>query len=462
MKKLILVLLLFFCGAISFYGQENHFEWNKSLGTFQNGLANQVAYINFGNAKFWGYIEVTITAGYGHRLTSGKYTKRFRIVKNLGQGYFNQESEIPSNFGPIGGEWKIGKLEFVDGNLRLPVYHLLSTGNTPHIYIEGTTVTAYDTKNITITPASTIVNEETRDYVNIKGSIGVGTTTPGAKFDVNGSLRAGDGNWGIITVNGKEKNDWAFNAHSDGKSFHVRTQTNTSTANSRIIMSMDRLTGNVGVNNPTPKSKFHVRTGTSGAKPHGYSDLTIEDSSHGMVSVLTPNNKKGYFGFADPEDDYVGGMEYEHAEDRLIFRTNNHNYDLVLNKDGNLGIGTTDTKGFKLGVNGKIAATEVKVATYANWPDYVFKKEYNLPSLQKVENHIKENGHLENIPNAEKVKKDGFFLGEMDAKLLQKIEELTLYTIQQEKEIKKANSNNDKLLSIIEKLEKRIEKLESK
>ncbi len=308
-----------------------------------------------------------------------------------------------------------------------------------------------------------------RIRIDKAGNVGVGTATPGAKFDVKGGLIAGDGNWGVITVNGKEKNDWAFNAHSDGKSFHIRTQTNTSTANSRIIMSMDRLTGNVGVNNLTPKSKFHVRTGTSGAKPHGYSDLTIEDSSHGMISVLTPNNKKGYFGFADPEDDYVGGMEYEHAEDRLIFRTNNHAYDLVLNKDGNLGIGTTNTKGFKLGVNGKIAATEVKVATYSNWADFVFKKDYNLPTLSEVENHIKENGHLANIPSAAKVKKDGFFLGEMDAKLLQKIEELTLYTIQQEKDLKnqekeleKTNSNNLKLLSVIEKLEKRIEKLESK
>ncbi|WP_299161127.1 hypothetical protein [uncultured Tenacibaculum sp.] len=108
-----------------------------------------------------------------------------------------------------------------------------------------------------------------------------------------------------------------------------------------------------------------------------------------------------------------------------------------INEKGNVGIGTTDTKGFKLGVNGKIATTEVKVATYANWSDFVFEKEYKLPTLTQVENHIKEKGHLKDIPSAAEVKKEGFFLGEMDAKLLQKIEELTLYTIQQEKQLKR-------------------------
>lgn len=104
--------------------------------------------------------------------------------------------------------------------------------------------------------------------------------------------------------------------------------------------------------------------------------------------------------------------------------------------NGNVGIGTTNTQGFKLGVNGNIAALDVKIDTYANWPDFVFKKSYDLPNLNDVEKYIDKNGHLENIPSAEKVKQDGFYLGEMNAKLLQKIEELTLYIINQEKRIK--------------------------
>lgn len=104
--------------------------------------------------------------------------------------------------------------------------------------------------------------------------------------------------------------------------------------------------------------------------------------------------------------------------------------------NGNVGIGTNNTQGFKLGVNGNIAALDVKIDTYANWPDFVFKKAYNLPDLDKVEEFIEKNGHLENIPSAEKVKENGFYLGEMNAKLLEKIEQLTLYIIDQEKRIK--------------------------
>ena len=117
-------------------------------------------------------------------------------------------------------------------------------------------------------------------------------------------------------------------------------------------------------------------------------------------------------------------------------------YSQKTNFKGKVGIGTTDTKGFELGVNGKIAATEVKVATYSDWADFVFEEEYNLPTLKEVENHIKEKGHLKDIPSAEEVETEGFYLGEMDAKLLRKIEELTLYTIDQQKEIEELKKQN--------------------
>jgi hypothetical protein len=101
---------------------------------------------------------------------------------------------------------------------------------------------------------------------------------------------------------------------------------------------------------------------------------------------------------------------------------------------GNMGIGTTDTKGYKLAVNGKIRTQEIKVDA-TDWPDYVFAKDYKLPSLEDTERHIKEKGHLPAIPSAEEVKANGVDLGEMNAKLLQKIEELTLHLIEVKKEI---------------------------
>ncbi|KAA1244076.1 hypothetical protein [Aquimarina sp. RZ0] len=117
---------------------------------------------------------------------------------------------------------------------------------------------------------------------------------------------------------------------------------------------------------------------------------------------------------------------------------------------GNVGIGTTNTGSHKLAVEGSIGSRQVVVQT-GNWSDFVFEKEYQLPSLAEVENHIQEHGHLSEIPSEEEVIKNGIDLGEMDAKLLQKIEELTLYTIQQEKEIRRLQSV-EKRLDDLEKL----------
>jgi len=109
---------------------------------------------------------------------------------------------------------------------------------------------------------------------------------------------------------------------------------------------------------------------------------------------------------------------------------------LYVNTTNNtVGIGTTDTKGYKLGVNGNIIATEVVVKEYVNWPDYVFENNYKLAELTEVEAYVKEKKHLPGVPSANEVKDNGVALGEMNKILLQKIEEMMLYMIQQQKEI---------------------------
>lgn len=99
--------------------------------------------------------------------------------------------------------------------------------------------------------------------------------------------------------------------------------------------------------------------------------------------------------------------------------------------NGKVGIGTTDPGEWELAVNGEIRAKEIKVET--GWADYVLADGYDLPTLEEVERHIAENGHLINIPSANYVENNGIELGEMNRILLEKIEELTLYTLQQHK-----------------------------
>ena len=111
--------------------------------------------------------------------------------------------------------------------------------------------------------------------------------------------------------------------------------------------------------------------------------------------------------------------------------------------NGSVGIGTINPGTWKLAVNGNIRAKEIKVET--GWSDFVFEGGYDLPTLEEVEQHIKEKGHLKDIPSAKEVKENGVFLGEMDSKLLQKIEELTLYVIELNKKIEKQQQEIEQL-----------------
>ena len=96
-------------------------------------------------------------------------------------------------------------------------------------------------------------------------------------------------------------------------------------------------------------------------------------------------------------------------------------------------IGTKDiATGYRLSVLGKVACEEVLVDLKADWPDYVFDKGYDLPSLKT---HISENGHLPGVPSAEEIEEKGFEVGEMNRLLMEKVEELTLYILEQEKRI---------------------------
>ena len=146
-----------------------------------------------------------------------------------------------------------------------------------------------------------------------------------------------------------------------------------------------------------------------------------------------------------------GGMISSPGED-LHFQTAGVSRITVSNGDGNVGIGVNPTAAYKLAVEGHIGAREVNVTNSA-WPDYVFMETYHLPTLTEVEQFVKENHHLPNIPSAHEVNENGIDLGTMNALLLEKIEQLMLYTIAQQKEIEKKKHN-------IKALEKRLEQIE--
>ena len=131
----------------------------------------------------------------------------------------------------------------------------------------------------------------------------------------------------------------------------------------------------------------------------------------------------------------------------LAYGLPNFKHVMRLNVDGSVGIGTKNTYGYKLAVKGSMAASEIKVLEVSSWADFVFAEEYQLKSLPDLETFIKENKHLPDIPSEKQVKEEGIFVGEMNAKLLQKIEELTLYVIELNKTVESQQNRISELES---------------
>lgn len=140
------------------------------------------------------------------------------------------------------------------------------------------------------------------------------------------------------------------------------------------------------------------------------------------------DNRKINFG--DGDFVYVGEVG---NDDRLELRAQSFNF-----KAGDVFIGTNDFvkgSGYKLRVGGKIYSEEVRVQLQANWPDYVFEKNYKRLSINELEKYVTEHKHLPNIPSSEDIEKNGQHLGEVQRLMLEKIEELSLYIIELKKEI---------------------------
>ncbi|AUP77941.1 tail fiber protein [Flavivirga eckloniae] len=225
--------------------------------------------------------------------------------------------------------------------------------------------------------------------------------------------------------------------------------------------------GNIGIGVANPNSKLHVFGQVDGnfnglvidnRKNYGANSGTNE-TSRILLSLTeddTPNPLNRIFGIIE-----AGTIsETDSSNGRLSFHVRQNGASeekMRINHKGDIGIGTTNPD-MKLTVKGKIHAEEVKIDLSVPAPDYVFKENYNLRSIEEVERFIIENSHLPEIPSAKEFEQNGVMQAEMDMNLLKKIEELTLYTIAQEKKIKELEALNQKLIE----LQLRVDKLESK
>ena len=274
------------------------------------------------------------------------------------------------------------------------------------------------------------------------GNVGIGISDPKTKLDILGGL----------TVDEAQTSGVRFSRSYDVHGHIYVDPTQGSLLNYKgyyghkfqtSIGEIFRITqnGNVGIGTTNPITKLDIR----GSIIIGNPDLTI-----GTIGS-----------FLQIQQGAASGNTY--SEIGAYINGGNTLTNLVLNRTGgNVGIGTTDTKGYKLAVAGEMIAERVVVKLTGTWPDYVFKKNYGLRPLEQVEQFINQNSHLPEVPSAQEITDKGIDVGAMNAKLLQKVEELTLYLIEQNKEIKMQNKENKMQNNKIEILKKELESIKNK
>ena len=252
-------------------------------------------------------------------------------------------------------------------------------------------------------------------FIKSDGNIGIGTGNPTTKLDVSGTARATN----IISTSSIQASTLSVSGLTQSDSLTVtnKIQSNSLKVTENIQARLLQISSNVVFNGLAGSSSKVVTVGTDGKLSSAdYSTFYDNLGNHTATQDINLSGNKIVGSSAGTKGIYVSSSGNVRIGDGSMIPTN------------------------ALEVNGTVRSKEVLVEI-TGWSDFVFKKDYNLMSLAEVERYVKENGHLPGVPSAADVEENGIGLGEMNAILLQKIEEMTLHLIEMEKRMQEMEKN---------------------
>lgn len=330
----------------------------------------------------------------------------------------------------------------VNYNRSMLIGHRLKSGSNNQIIIGAGDVNSFLTCDKTLSLAVGFKSNVPTFFVgesptNVRtGKVGIGNTTdPQAKLHI----RADAAEDASLLLEATGTNKISSFIMAGGQAYLGTASNNHSlsfvTGGTNTRMFINAANGNIAIgNNTDPQARLHIKA--EGTQDAG---ILLEASGTGKSAGI----------FFTKSAVNIGTLDKDQP---IAFFTAGTDLKMKITPEGNVGIGVASPQ-YKLQVagtakfdnqvvidagglyvNGEVKAKKFH-ASISPFPDFVFEPSYKLLSINEVESFINENGHLPGVPNAAQVEQNGIELGEMNALLLQKIEELTLYIIAQDKKI---------------------------